>query len=72
MSPCGGLMPMAPTSTRWDRSDGAMVAISAAIQPPKPRPTRAGLPTFSSLRRLRYTTAMSRTLRIQSGRSDRL
>src|SRR5213593_978745 len=33
MSPCGGLMPIAPTSTRCERSAGAMLAISAAIQP---------------------------------------
>ena len=43
MSPSGGLMPMAPTSTRCERSAGAMLAISAAIQPPKPRPTSAGV-----------------------------
>ena len=40
LSPSGGFTPIAPTKTKRWKSRGASAAISAAIQPPKPSPTR--------------------------------
>jgi hypothetical protein len=49
-----------------------MVAISAAIQPPKPRPTSAGVLDLQLREQAAIDTAMSRTLLIHSGRGERL
>ena len=61
---------MAPTRTSRRNAAGAIVAISAAIQPPKPRPSSETPVSPRSASSDWYITATSRTFRSQSGRSE--
>ena len=63
-------MPIAPTSTSLRYAVGDWLAISAAIQPPKPSPTSDTSLTPRSPSSQLCIAAMSRTLRSHCGRSD--